>query len=192
MRISIRDDLPGFDIAPDTYIRNEEKDRKPIRIHQYSFLAFARFYYNRICASIEGDYKFLPGLRVAAARSSSGFGNAPGESSQKRSLRPVRSTHENTPAQTDRTGSPATTSVLEDTSRLKARSKTRANLMRRLCSAVSPQPNETSRSEILLRCDPEDRSRYEEALGQNARDSALWMAQTTVARMAVGCLKGQE
>jgi len=62
-RIHVRRDLSGLDVEPEALIRRDDKPkRKAVHIQQYSFLAFARFYYNRICSMIEGGYEPLPPL----------------------------------------------------------------------------------------------------------------------------------
>ena len=64
-RIRVRADLSGFDVEADTKLtRKTAKIIKKIRVRQQSFLAFARFYYNRICSAIEGHYEPLPALQT--------------------------------------------------------------------------------------------------------------------------------
>lgn len=61
IRICVRKSLLGLNVEPDAYVTSgDAQDQVSTRIHQYSFLAFARFYYNRICATMEGSYDRLP------------------------------------------------------------------------------------------------------------------------------------
>lgn len=69
-RIRVRADLCGFDAEADTKLTRETaKKSKKILVQQQSFLAFARFYYNRICSAIEGDYELLPALQTVPTAS---------------------------------------------------------------------------------------------------------------------------
>ena len=59
-RIHVRRDLVQLEVEPDMLVAMESGGHQPVLVRQYSFMAFARFYYNRICKSIEGDYELLP------------------------------------------------------------------------------------------------------------------------------------
>jgi len=60
-RIHVRKDLSGFETLEDTKVDHDHGNkRKSVVIQQYSFMAFARFYYNRICSTIDGDYEKIP------------------------------------------------------------------------------------------------------------------------------------
>jgi hypothetical protein len=66
IRIHIRKDLDDFDVEPETSLAREPRSdgthRKPLCVRQYSYLAFARFFYNRLCRDTDGDYEPLPPL----------------------------------------------------------------------------------------------------------------------------------
>lgn len=66
---------------PDRIVKRRGRPkRKALPIRQYSFLAFARFYYNRICSTIEGDYDPLPPLSTSKAPAASRSATMPAES----------------------------------------------------------------------------------------------------------------
>jgi len=59
-RIHVRKDLCGVDVQPEIFLAVAGQEARPVAVRQYSFKAFARFYYNRICTAVEGDYECLP------------------------------------------------------------------------------------------------------------------------------------
>lgn len=64
-RIHVRRDLMGLEVVPDIFVAMDSGGQEPVLVRQYSFMAFARFYYNRICKSIDGDYESLPPPPIA-------------------------------------------------------------------------------------------------------------------------------
>jgi hypothetical protein len=61
-RIHIRGDFEKFQVGAGLIGLDAALNprKTPLVVEQYSFMAFARFYYNRICSTIEGAYEALP------------------------------------------------------------------------------------------------------------------------------------
>jgi hypothetical protein len=67
IRIHIRKDLDGLDVDGDLLVFKRPAaegmgSQGPLVVRQYSYLAFGRFLYNRLCIEFEGDYEPLPSL----------------------------------------------------------------------------------------------------------------------------------
>jgi hypothetical protein len=195
VRIRIRGDLSGFDIAPDAYVNDEEKNRKPVRIHQYSSLAFARFYYNRICSTIEGDYEPPPEPKqeeITSATSPSDDASDGTETWSEEQLPAGCSPLETTRDGVDNGGALMATDVADDSLQSDTRSRGEAKTMTRLHAAVSPYLTESMEAEVLVCCPHEVRSRYRETVEQDAKHKARWEAQRHVVRLMIGALKKHE
>jgi hypothetical protein len=65
IRIRISTGLSGLATEPRLQGPGDEGTR--FRAHQYSFLAFGRFFYNRICRCVDSDYPPLPASAIATA-----------------------------------------------------------------------------------------------------------------------------
>jgi hypothetical protein len=191
-RIHVRVDLRGLAVKPDVFRGGKGRQ---LTAHQYSFMAFARFLYNRICMITEGHYESLPNLGVAAPPiptpklelTSSGS-----RSSFEEQPAPVWMTPEAALAQVDPAEALVPLNPVEDTSQSDTRSRVKAKSMIRLHAAVTPLLTDSMEAEVLICCCREDRSRYREAVGQDAKNIAQWKAQRRTASLTIGVLKKHE
>jgi len=61
--------------------------------------------------------------------------------------------------------------------------------MKQLLAAVTPCSDDTSKADLLSFSSCVDQSRYDEAVGEDAKDITLAMAQTNLARSIFGNLR---
>jgi hypothetical protein len=180
LRIRIRTHLKGFEILPDRTIIRLGRN---LGVCQCSFLAFGRWFYNRICSVIEGDYERLPSLEVATGE--------PGVSSLEQ-LDLVWFSVEAALAQINGSGSGPTSETGNDTRNAAIRPQTAENMMCRLCDSLTPRVDLKPESRSIVFSRREDQSKYDAAVGQAAKDQAWWSAQIYTARQVVGTLKSKE
>jgi hypothetical protein len=182
-RIHVRRDLSGLDVEPDALIKRDDKPkRRAVHVQQYSFLAFARFYYNRICSMIEGDYEPFPALvpttpSAIGSRSETGIlpvNAAPAVPSGRRTLQ----SEERVAMHTDE-GGPASALINGPGSR--------AKLMRQLGRALAPC-NLASRAPKVFDYALELRPHYIRAV--NSPQARAAYAETARRRAATAALYG--
>ena len=189
-RINVRRDLSGLEVGPDTFPARQPRGTRNIVVaHQYSVLAFGRFFYNRICAHIAGDYESLPELERQEATAPT----SPLDDTISQEQTPaLRMPLENALAPEDVAEALVATDGVGDDLQSNVSTKAKAKAMTRLRAAVTPRLNKSQKTEILGSCPKHIRSCYRDAVEQDVKDAARWSAQIYVTRNIVGNLKSSE
>jgi len=190
-RIHVRSDLSGLDVLPDSFVAIEGKNREPVVVRQYSFMAFARFYYNRICKAVDGDYDPLPAPPIAsvpnagptssenpATQRSDGRLATSGPPIVGPSSAAKLSAEAFLPSQHDAMKKPKIVHELE------------ATLMGQLWAAITPHQNPKIGPKDIFTDD--DRLAWTGAVDQHAKNQILWLAQLRSAVCALSALAGKE
>lgn len=189
-RICVRKDLPGLEVGPDICpARKPGGNRRNIVAHQYSFLVFGRFFYNRVCAHIAGDYEPVPELRQADTFAPPSTRDDASFEKQQPALDMLQ---EITVTQGDSAETLVVTDGVGDILQSTVSSKAKAKAMTRLRAAVTPRPTKSQKTEILGSCPGRIRSSYHDAVDQDVKDAAQWNAQRLVAAQMIGTLKVYE
>lgn len=180
-RIRIRTDLEGLGVQPDHVVNRGGWIK---RVRQYGFLAFGRWFYNRICSAIGGDYEVLPPPAFNKTSYADGL---------ERPTVPTRSLNDHTiPGRAAASRSmPNHTAAGDRVATLRPPSETTAEALKRHmeCLRLAATPDDPSAEPEIFTTVPKDRSAYLSAVGQDAKDIILGLAKL---RLAASALYGLE
>ena len=190
-RIHVRSDLVGLEVLPDTFVAIEGERHHPVEVRQYSFMAFARFFYNRICKAVDGDYEWLPAPPTASI---SHTGTTSPRSPAFRQLDPqsavIRPPLIGPKSEVKTTSTECPSSRRDDIKTPDIRQELKVTLMSQLRVSVTPHRNP--------KVEPKDIFTegawlsYVEAVDQNAKNHVLWLAQLRGAVCALSALGRNE
>lgn len=179
-RIHVRSDLSGLDVQPDIYLTTGGPKRRRYAVRQYSFMAFARFYYNRICRHYKNYYLPLPA--PTSTRLASIVSNHDLASRGRVSDKPLPATMPAVDGLQDGANTAldgARTISNEDDERPEPGRQLDLQLMSRLHTSVTPLQTPTMKPDGII--SEGEWLRYTEAVDQHVRNRIMWLAQLRTA-----------
>jgi hypothetical protein len=190
-RIHVRSDLSGLDVLSDTFVAIEGEKRGAVVVRQYSFMAFARFYYNRICKAVDGDYDPLPAPLTASVLDAGPTTFQNPATQQLDGRLAIGGPPIVGPSSAVKLSAEASLPSLHDViTTPKIMYESRATLMCQLWAAITPHQNPTIGPREIFTDD--DWLAWTGAVDQHAKNQILWLAQLRSAVCALSALARKE
>ena len=176
IRIRISTGLSGLATEPRLQGPGDEGTR--FRAHQYSFLAFGRFFYNRICRCVDSDYPPLPASAIATATPIPRQVISSSSSGLRHAAEPVLilTPLDAATAENDDVGEASMRDGGEGVLLSETRSETKARLMNELRACVTPH-QDPSVEPVIFTLTTRNRPHYLAAPDQAGKDQVLWTTQ---------------